>query len=48
MYIVTSWNFVWEEAAKTLVGRMAAAWADNVSEVWVNPEHLTVSPVDAK
>ncbi|KAI8980183.1 P-loop containing nucleoside triphosphate hydrolase protein [Trametes punicea] len=39
MYIVTSWNFIFEKAANTLVGRMAAAWGD---EVWVNPEHLIV------
>lgn len=39
MYIVTSWEFVWERAANTLVGRMAAKWGD---EVWVNPEHLEV------
>ncbi|KAI0331917.1 P-loop containing nucleoside triphosphate hydrolase protein [Cubamyces sp. BRFM 1775] len=39
MYIVTSWNFVWEKAASTLVGRMAAAWGE---DVWVNPEHLTI------
>ncbi|EJF64958.1 hypothetical protein DICSQDRAFT_159914 [Dichomitus squalens LYAD-421 SS1] len=39
MYIVTSWDFVWDRAAQTLVGRMAAAWGD---EVWVNPECLTV------
>ncbi|KAI0359865.1 hypothetical protein OH77DRAFT_1365274, partial [Trametes cingulata] len=31
MYIVTSWGFVWDKAAHTLVGRMAAAWGD---EVW--------------
>ncbi|KAI1797127.1 P-loop containing nucleoside triphosphate hydrolase protein [Ganoderma leucocontextum] len=39
MYIVTSWDFVWERAHETMVGRMAAAWGD---EAWVNPEHLTV------
>lgn len=39
MYIITSWNFVWERAANTLVGRMAAKWGDSV---WVNPEHITV------
>ncbi|KAI0833476.1 AAA domain-containing protein [Trametes gibbosa] len=39
MYIVTSWDFVWKRANNTLVGRMAAAWGD---EVWVNPEHLQV------
>ncbi|CDO73717.1 hypothetical protein BN946_scf185015.g45 [Trametes cinnabarina] len=39
MYIVTSWGFVWDKAADTLVGRMAAAWGN---DVWVNPEHLTV------
>ena len=39
MYIVTSRNFVWEKAANTLVGRMAASWGEGV---WVIPEHLTV------
>ena len=37
MYIVTSWDFVWERAPATMVGRMAAAWGD---EVWVMPEDL--------
>ncbi|KAL7279197.1 hypothetical protein ACG7TL_007037 [Trametes sanguinea] len=37
MYIVTSWQFVCEKASSTLVGRMAAAWGD---DVWVNPEHI--------
>ena len=39
MYIVTEWNFVYGNAANTLVGRMASTWGD---EVWINPEHLTV------
>ena len=43
MYIVTSWGFVHERAADTLVGRMSTAWGE---EVWVNPEHLTID-VDA-
>ncbi|OSD06570.1 hypothetical protein PYCCODRAFT_1422789 [Trametes coccinea BRFM310] len=37
MYIVTSWQFVCEKASSTLVGRMAAAWGD---DIWVNPEHI--------
>ena len=37
MYIVTSWNFVWQRAYSTMVGRMAAAWGD---EAWVTPEHV--------
>ena len=37
MYIVTSWEFVWQRAYATMVGRMAAAWGD---EAWVTAEHV--------
>ena len=37
MYIVTHWKFIWERAADTLVGRMAATWGEGV---WATPEQL--------
>ena len=37
MFIVTNWEFVFTKASNTLVGRMAAAWGD---DVWVTPDQL--------
>ncbi|KAI0649113.1 P-loop containing nucleoside triphosphate hydrolase protein [Trametes meyenii] len=39
MYVVSSWGFVTGRACNTLVGRMAAAWGD---DVWIQPDHLEV------
>lgn len=46
MYICSSWGFVMQKAANTLVGMMAAKWGDDPEKLWFTPESLvTVDPV---